>query len=295
MIGKAADFNRWLPPFKTDGGLRPSSARVVRKRSPVTGFIGTCAALLAICLVFAGSAAAAADFEILQRGHFIIHHQNKDLANDLIWKAEYYYKKILGHFGAAEFRPWEGGDKCVIYLYKTKGDYMKATGAPEWSGGIAEYSSLRFAAYENSQYLAINTFPHELTHMIFHLFMSKKAMPLWLEEGMAQFEEEGQTSEYRSKRFVKWNVKNKTYIPLAELFAMGAVPEDNVDLFYAESASVADHLITDNLRTSFGKFLRLLRNGTSCDEALKEAYQWKYKNGVRDLELRWIEFIKRKY
>ena len=76
---------------------------------------------------------------------------------------------------------------------------------------------------------------------------------------------------------------------------MQAVPEDNVELFYAESASVVDHLVTDNLRTSFGKFLTCLKNGESVESALAKAYQWKYKNGMSDLEVKWKEFVKRKY
>ncbi|MDD5680548.1 MAG: peptidase MA family metallohydrolase [Candidatus Omnitrophica bacterium] len=243
----------------------------------------------------AGLQTQAADFEKLEKGHFVIYHNNRDLANDLIWKAEYYYKKILGHFGVAEFRPWTGKDKCEIYLYKTKADYMKATGAPEWSGGQAQFSPLRFSAFENSRNLKAAVFPHELTHMLFHLFMDKKRMPLWLEEGMAQFEEEDQTSLYRQKQFIKQNIKGDTYIKLSELTGIQAVPEDNVELFYAESASVVAHLITDNIRTSYGKFLTYLKNGDSTDTALKKSYQWKYKNGVNDLEIRWLEFVKRKY
>jgi len=260
---------------------------------------GIIAALSALCIIFAGFSAEAADFEKLEKGHFVIYHQNRDLANDLIWKAEYYYKKILGHFGVAEFRPWEGKDKCQIYLYSNKADYLKATGAPDWSVGLAQMSPFRFSAYENSEKLATTTFPHELTHMIFHLFMDKKRMPLWLEEGMAQFEEEDQGSAYLRKQSIKWYIKEKKYIKLDILFAIPMIPPDMpkeaIDLFYIESASVVDHLVTDNLRTSFGKFLTCLKNGESTEQALKNSYQWKYKNGVSDLETRWLEFIKRKY
>lgn len=261
-------------------------------------YIKSCPRILAIVLALIFLTAfttRAAEFEKVERGHFIIYHQNKDLANDLTWKAEYYYKKILGHLGVLEFRPWEGKDKCEVYLYKTKAEYMKATGAPEWSAGLAQDQPLRFSAYEGSPNLATTTFPHELTHIIFRLFTDRKRMPLWLEEGLAQFEEEDQGSLYTMKRLVKWSVKNGSYIRLAELINLPGIPEDNLDLFYAESASVVDHLITDNIRTSYGKFLTCLKNGQSIDAALKNSYQWKYKNGVSDLEKRWLEFIRRKY
>ncbi len=251
--------------------------------------------ILVFCQLLGVLPSHAADLERLSRGHFIIYHQNKDLANSLSWKAEYYYKKIVGHFGVAEFRPWEGKEKGEIYLYKTKADYMKATGAPEWSGGIAQINMSRFATYEDSPNLAINTFPHELTHILFHLFADKKRMPLWLEEGMAQFEEEDDQAIYRRKRLIKWSIKENNYIRLGDLFNMQVVPEDNVELFYAESATLVDHLITDNLRTSYGKFVTYLKNGESAESALAKSYQWKYKNGISDLEAKWKEFVKRKY
>jgi hypothetical protein len=251
--------------------------------------------ILVFCQFFGLFSSYADDFERLERGHFVIYHQNKDMANKLSWKAEYYYKKILGHFGVQEFRPWEGKDKGEIYLYKTKADYIKATGAPEWSGGIAQSNMSRFATYEDSPNLMTAIFPHELTHIMFHLFVGKKEMPLWLDEGMAQFEQEDDAAIYNRKRAIKWAIKNGSCIRLQDLLNMQAIPQDNVDLFYAESASLVDHLITDNIRTSYGKFVTYLKNGATVEEALAKAYQWKYKNGIVDLELRWKEFIKRKY
>lgn len=262
-------------------------------------YIRFCINFLVFFQLFGIVTACAADLERLERGHFVIYHHNKDLANSLSWKAEYYYKKIVGHFGVPEFRPWEGKDKGEIYLYKTKSDYMKATGAPEWSAGQAQFIPLMFATYENSPNLAIATFPHELTHMLFHLFMGQKRMPLWLEEGMAMFEEEDKTREYRERQLVKWSIKEGKHIGLNILFAIPIIPSDmpdeTIQLFYAESASVVDHLITDNIRTLFGKFLTCLKNGELIEQALKNSYQWKYKNGISDLEARWKEFIKRKY
>lgn len=64
---------------------------------------------------------AAEPSEVLKRQHFIIYHSDKSFANDISWKAEGCYKSIVMHMGAQSFRPWEGNEKCPIYLYKDRG------------------------------------------------------------------------------------------------------------------------------------------------------------------------------
>ena len=249
-------------------------------------------------LMCCGKLSHAAEFEKFERGHFIVYHNNRSVANKLSWKAEYHYKRIVNHLGVRSFRPWEAKEKCPIYLYRAKTDYLKATGAPEWSVGIAQYNPFRFASYEGAPNLLIDTLPHEMTHMLLYIFMDEKRIPLWLNEGMAQFEEEDQKSNYHRKRLIKWHMREGNYIPLKELINiknLQNMDEERVSLFYAEAASVVDHLITDNIRANYGRFLTSIKNGDTAEAALKKAYQWKYKNGIGDLEKRWLDFIKRKY
>ena len=125
--------------------------------------------------------------------------------------------------------------------------------------------------------------------------MGTGRIPLWLNEGMAQFEEDSNDSKSRRKRSIKSSLKQGEFFPLDELFAMNSVPGDNVELFYAQSASVVDYLMTDNIRTNYAKFLLVIKGGGSIDAALKDVYQWKYKNGVADLEKRWQDFVRKKY
>ena len=111
---------------------------------------------------------------------------------------------------------------------------------------------------------------------------------------MAQFEEEGKAANMR-KRVIKAYVRSGNYIKLEQLTKMQGIPENSVDLFYAQSASVVDHLLTGNIRSNFGRLLTRLKRGDSLESALKDVYQWKYKNGISDLEKRWKDFVKKKY
>lgn len=226
-----------------------------------------------------------------ERGHFVIYHDNRILANELSWKAEYYYKQILMHLNVENFDPF-GKTPCLIYLYKTWEGYMENADAPFWSQGIAKFDSPSFATYEDASHIEDTVFPHELTHLILFVFFEGQAIPLWLNEGLAEYEEAdfGKTE----KPFLKRMVKNGYYIKLEELFGMQDYPvdEQKLRLFYAESASVAEFLKNENLSQSFGKFLLEIKNGIEAETALKEVYQWKFSGGIEELEELWIEFLR---
>jgi len=255
-------------------------------------------ALLGAFILFGSGLSGGADLERFERGHFIVFHENKSLANKLSWKAEYHYKRIVGHFGVKGFRPWEGADKCPIYLYKTKEDYREGTGAPDWSVGQANYTDFRFSSYEDAPNLMNSTLPHEMTHMLFHIFMDKRGVPLWLDEGMAQFEEDDVGISRRRKKAIKKYVRKGRHFGIRELMGIRTLrrlTDEEVDIFYVQAASVVDHLITGNIKANYGRFLSSLKSGASVEEALKSSYQWKYKNGINDLEERWLDFVRGRY
>ncbi|MEA3305275.1 MAG: hypothetical protein U9R52_00510 [Candidatus Omnitrophota bacterium] len=233
----------------------------------------------------------------MPRGHFIIYHNNRPRANKILWKAEYHYKRIINHIGVKNFRPWEEEDeeRCLIYLYPSKEAYMAETGAPEWSAGLAHGDITKISLYEGVKEVERSVLPHELTHMLLRELWNKKPIPLWLNEGMAQFEEECEYGIFHRKKRMKNIAKSRAYFKFSELFAMRHVPSDNVTLFYTQSASIIDYLIRGNLRANFGRFLMLIKNGKKADSALKEAFQWKYKNGISSLEERWLDFIGKRY
>lgn len=228
--------------------------------------------------------------QYLNRDHFIIYHDNRILANSLSWKAEYYYKQILRHLNVEGFDPFSQ-KPCPIYLYRNKKEFLENTGVPEWSGGVARYNPLGFATYERAPNLEDATFPHELTHLLLFILMEGRPIPLWLNEGLAQYEEAdfGRSN----KPYLRRMLKSGNYIRLRELFHMRNYPGDKqkISLFYIESASVVEFLKEKGLRRSFGQFLLKIKAGLDAEEALKEVYQWKFSGGIEELEERWIDFV----
>ncbi len=233
----------------------------------------------------------------LLKDHFVIYHENRNVANKLGWKAEYYYKRILRHLGVQGFHPWEGENKCVILIFKTHDEYVKEMNAPEWSAGIALRDKSLFAMFEGAKDIEVGTLPHELTHLILNeYFGNPDLIPRWFTEGMAQYEEE-ERADYNYKKFILENVKEDKRIKLADLFDGKYILDTRlkISLFYAQSASIIDYMRTRLLQTQFSQFLEEIKNGKSVDEALKEVYQWKFPNGISDFEKRWLEYVTTSY
>lgn len=232
----------------------------------------------------------------LLRDHFVIYHDNRQLANNFGWKAEYCYKKILRHLGIADFHPWEGENKCVILIFKSQDEYIKEMKAEEWSGGVALKNMNLFATFEGAEGLEARILPHEMTHLILWEYFKDAEIPIWFNEGMAQYEEEGQ-ADYNFKKYILEKIKEGKYIKLSDLFKEVYIPDSaiKIDLFYAESASIIDYMRTELLQANFAKFVVEIKKGRPLDDILKEVYQWKFPNGIDDFEKRWLEYVTTKY
>lgn len=224
--------------------------------------------------------------ERLDKMHFIIFHKNYLYASSLVFKAESAYKKILHDLGLVKLPFWDRF-KCVMLLFPEKESYISFTSGPPWSGGLAQYSRFLFATYEGSPGLEEKILPHELTHLALQMFMgSDTRIPLWLNEGMAKYEEDG-SRDYLS--YIKQSLMKKKYFPFSELFAMADYPEDDIALFYAQSASIIYYLKDKNISSLFPQILSKIKDGTGIDRALRDVYQWKFQKGVSDLEEKWRE------
>lgn len=232
----------------------------------------------------------------LLRDHFVIYHDNRQVANNLGWKAEYYYKRILRHLGISGFHPWEGENKCVILIFKTRQEYIKEMKAEDWSAGQALKNMNLFATFEGAPGLEARILPHEMTHLILWEYFGNMDIPIWFNEGMAQYEEEEQ-ADYNFKKHILGIIIESKYIKLSDLFKEVYIPDSRVkiDLFYAESASIIDYMRTELLQANFSKFVSEVKKGKPLDDVLKEVYQWKFPNGISDFEKRWLEYVTTKY
>jgi hypothetical protein len=132
--------------------------------------------------------------------------------------------------------------------------------------------------------------PHELCHLIFRDFVGFKGeVPLWLDEGVAQWE------ETRKRKWALDTAKDliakRAYMPLGELTRVGSDSDNDSALsakLYAQAATLVGYLIEKYGSSKFISFCRELRDGKSVDAALS----FIYTDSVPDLgtlEKKWVQ------
>jgi len=248
-------------------------------------------------LLFAlwATSAFSQDWKEAKSDHFIVYHfEDHAFAKKVIKESERFYKQIAREIGFRRYSNfWTWDNRCKIYIFPTKKTYLEVTGQPNWSGGGADYENRTIFTYRQSENFLISLLPHELTHLIFRDFVGFTGeIPLWLDEGLAQFEEKEKLLDLRSQ--VKEIVLKENHIPLRRLTQLDVRGSNNttlVALFYAQASMVVGYLIDEFGSDKFTHFCQQLRDGKPLDEALQFAYPGKFRT-IEELEESWVQYVK---
>jgi len=253
----------------------------------------------------------------LASDHFITHFtQDKKFAQEILDEAEVYYQRIaldLGYPRYSEFWTWD--NRVGIYIYPDKPSFLKATNQPEWSQGMADYTNRQIASFLGSKEFVDSILPHEIAHLIFRDFVGFKGeIPLWLDEGVAQWAEEAKREEMKSMvrqlynqdklllldDLMKLNLRiltemDRVYIRTTrsksgEYVVLFLSTDVLVATYYLEAVSLIGFLIERYGSTQFAAFCRELRDGKNLEEALRCAYPNHVRN-LKELEDKWREYL----
>ncbi|MCQ9205863.1 MAG: hypothetical protein NG737_06095 [Omnitrophica bacterium] len=273
--------------------------------------------LLVVIFLVISLTAWAYDWQKLNGDHFFIYYiRNKNSAKDILGAAEVYYKRIakdLGYPRYSEFWLWD--ERAKIYIYPDRQSFLKATGQPKWSEGMADYQKREIVSYAWSEGFIESLLPHEIAHLIFRDFVGFSGeIPLWLDEGVAQWAETEKRSymkelakeSYRQSKMLlvedlmKLDINrlkdiNKVYIrpTLTRKGSPGILfltPDSLVNAYYLAAVSLIGFLIERYGSQRFAEFCRSLRDGKSVEVGLRFAYPGRVKN-LQDLELKWREYL----
>ncbi|MDD5194410.1 MAG: hypothetical protein PHQ96_01880 [Candidatus Omnitrophica bacterium] len=274
-------------------------------------------AIILFCVEVRNSAAA--DWRELGSDHFIIYYSGDDkLADDVAKRAEAYYKDIaimLGYPRYSEFWTWE--KRVKIYIYPDKESFLRSSGQPAWSEGIADYKLKQIISYAWSKGFTESLLPHEMAHLIFRDFVGfRGVVPLWLDEGVAQWAEEQKRDHIKAMArhlyetdailslsdMMRVDIGNlreaaKVYIRSTRiksgepgvLFISG---DQLVSTYYLQSVSLVGFLIEKYGSSSFADFCRQLRDGKHLEEALRFAYPTHLRS-LDDLETEWRKYLEK--
>lgn len=261
------------------------------------------------------------DWQELKGEHFIVYFtQNSLAAKDILDKAEVCYLRIADNLGYARYSEFWIWDKRVkIYVYSERELFLKATGQPSWSEGMADYKKKQIVSYLWSKGFVSSLLPHEIAHLIFRDFVGFKGqVPLWLDEGVAQWAEEAKRKEaaviakqlfkdnglFSLEDMMKLDIRNigkdeksRVYVRSirtkeGEKGVLFLSADNLVNAYYIQAVSLVQFLIDRYGSKSFSDFCRQLRDGKDLDEALKFAYP-AYLRSLADLEQRWRQYLEK--
>ncbi len=276
---------------------------------PARGGFGSVLAGSLIVFCTAGATVAAeemeGEWEELKGKHFIVYHvsakeggasDSESFAKKTLRKAESCYKNTaqeLGYERRSDFWTWD--NRVKIYIFAKGETFTKATNQPKWSKGMADYTNKRILGFQqkNEKEFLEGILPHEVGHLVFRDFIGFKSdVPLWLDEGVAQWQEE---AKRKIARLAAMELgKRKELIALKDLTEIDqqrlreSKVKNAVRNFYIQSAALVDMMITKYGTDPFTKFCRELRDGKSVGNALKKAYP----SSVKSLEALQKEFLR---
>jgi len=131
----------------------------------------------------------------------------------------------------------------------------------------------------------IGTATHEMTHiLVARAANSSGAVPLWLNEGLAEYGNLDQTISY--ERFLEWAEGTDRLIPLKALRSFPGDP--NLTLVaYGQGRSAVKYMIDEYGKDKMAELLATLGTGIGISPSLEVVYGF----GIDVLENKWREYI----
>jgi hypothetical protein len=252
-------------------------------------------AVLFLC--FSQTARADEPWQEVKSSHFVVYFlKDQNFAKNVSNNAERYYKTIaddLGYSRRSNF--WQWDNRVKIYIYEDRGSFIKLGNYPGWSEGIADYRLKAIFTYSGSGNFTASILPHEIAHLIFRDFvgLENRAIPMWLDEGVAQWEEPEKRSQI--KRAIKSVYAGNDAMPLDQFTAFDITrvkDETLVRNYYIQAMSLVDFMVGEYGSDRFVIFCRNLRDGKTLEDALRFSYPTSMRN-IDDLEDKWVEWIRR--
>ena len=224
--------------------------------------------------------------------NFSIFYRDLSQAKIVSDKAEYYFEKIAYDLGYEDKVKWN--KKCQVYIVENADkwrSFLKDVGfnADLVGGFVPNYGDKEmYLCALSDTYLAI-TFPHELTHLIFRDIAGDSTIPIWLNEGLANYE--ARVTSISNELLIK-HIKNGSHILLGDLLRIAHYPEGKEmrELFYAQSEKIVEFLITQFGRKKFRRFCNLILSDKSFSDSLFKAYRGDFKD-IEDFNIKLVEYI----
>ena len=174
------------------------------------------------------------------------------------------YARLAGELG-------RGLSRVAVLVY-TEQDLRRAYNQRDWALGFYD-GRIRIRADDLEQDYLADILAHELAHAFLHQAFGG-AIPTWVHEGFAQFEERPRPADPETARLEAHLRERTAWIPLKWLDRHFEQPADLGDIArsYAESRLAVRELITRRGLSQFVKFLSALSSGAAVETAYDQAF-----------------------
>ena len=162
-----------------------------------------------------------------------------------------------------------------FYIYATSADLRGSMIFPqEWTGGVSftRYGCIAIGISTANLAWGKRAIAHELTHMVTHQMTLNpyNDIPVWLEEGLAMWNEGAMQSQFSSA--LAQAISGKKLLSLQTLASPFSAYADVSYLSYAESYSVVDYLIRNYGKERMFQLLDTFHQGSTHDGAMRKVY-----------------------
>jgi hypothetical protein len=218
------------------------------------------------------------DWKHAETDHFIYHFVHSYVATPVAVEAEFYWRVAAQELGRPETQ-----DKSHIYIFERPDDWKQfQAGAvlEPWTGGIQSDGSL-FIVRDPSFKFADNSLGHEIVHLVLYRFYGR-GIPLWLNEGVAEFVSKGAHASFQRARGYLAKAKSQPIppeqlFPISTLGTMTYPKADRIETFYGESEKLVRFLAAAD-KPQFLALLELIARGAPFDRALGQTYPTRFPN-----------------
>ncbi len=235
-------------------------------------------------------------WEHCESTHFIFHTEVGFSVTQLVSAAEWSYADIKQDLGITQ-DSFER--KCHLYVFLNQQTWRKFAGDGKmdaWTGGWCTGRELFFCSRPHFKFQG-TTLPHELTHLMLHRFVGGD-IPLWLNEGLAEFEGIRVYRAYlKARHYALTNISDHLsrdkYIPLKDLTGAIDYPKskDEVVAFYIESQRLVSFLYYQNGgMTPMMKLVKLQSEGARFESAWRDVYGSSYTD-LQTFENKFIAYL----
>lgn len=153
---------------------------------------------------------------------------------------------------------------------------------------VMDYSKL-----DRTPYDLLDTFKHELSHLLIHQNIESPFIPKWLDEGVAQWVSGGVADiiNPEKKDILKQAVLSDALIPLRDLSLYFPQQSRSLVLAYLQSKSFVEFVVNEFGSEKLVAVLESMRKGVQIEQAVYEHMAVT----LDALEVQWRQSLKRKY